>query len=102
MNTIEKLKKKENFTGVEISLADYILKNIDHVQNMSLQELAAASYVSKPSAIRLYRKLGFKNYREFSVALQVEKIRYLSTASIFAEAIRRIYEEVSIASIFDT
>ena len=76
MNTIEKLKKKENFTGVEISLADYILKNIDHVQNMSLQELAAASYVSKPSAIRLYRKLGFKNYREFSVALQVEKIRY--------------------------
>ena len=33
---------------------------------------------------------------------RVEKIRYLSTASIFAEAIRRIYEEVSIASIFDS
>ena len=33
---------------------------------------------------------------------KVDKIRYLSTASIFAEAIRRISEEVSIASIFDT
>ena len=33
---------------------------------------------------------------------RVDKIHYLSTASIFAEAIRRIYEEVSIASIFDS
>ena len=30
-----------------------------------------------------------------------DKIKYLSTASVFAEAIRRIYEEVSISSIFD-
>ena len=30
-----------------------------------------------------------------------DKIHYLSTAPVFAEAIRRIYEEVSISSIFD-
>jgi len=30
-----------------------------------------------------------------------EKIQYLSTASVFAEAIRRIYEEVSISNMFD-
>ena len=30
-----------------------------------------------------------------------EKIRYLSTASVFAEAIRRIYEEVSISNLFE-
>jgi len=29
------------------------------------------------------------------------KIRYLSAASMFAEAIRRIYEEVSISSLFE-
>lgn len=29
------------------------------------------------------------------------KIHYLSTASVFAEAIRRIYEEVSISNLFD-
>ena len=29
------------------------------------------------------------------------KIKYLSTASVFAEAIRRIYEEVSISNLFD-
>ena len=76
MNTIEKLRRMEGFTGVEIALAEFILKNINAVRNMSLQELAQSAYVSKPSAIRLYRKLGFKNYREFSVALQVERIRY--------------------------
>ncbi|MBR4550253.1 MAG: ribose-phosphate pyrophosphokinase [Oscillospiraceae bacterium] len=30
-----------------------------------------------------------------------EKIQYLTTASVFAEAIRRIYEEVSIANMFE-
>jgi ribose-phosphate pyrophosphokinase len=30
-----------------------------------------------------------------------DKIQYLSTAPVFAEAIRRIYEEVSISSIFE-
>jgi len=31
----------------------------------------------------------------------VSKIKYLTTASVFAEAIRRIYEEVSIANLFE-
>ena len=73
-NLIEKLQKKENFTSAESSLADYILNNIDNVYRMSLQDLAKASYVSKPSVIRLYRKVGCSNYREFSIALQLEKI----------------------------
>jgi ribose-phosphate pyrophosphokinase len=30
-----------------------------------------------------------------------DKIQYLSTASVFAEAIRRIYEEVSISNLFE-
>lgn len=30
-----------------------------------------------------------------------ERIRYISTASVFAEAIRRIYEEVSISNLFE-
>ena len=33
--------------------------------------------------------------------VQSEKIKYLSTAPVFSEAIRRIYEEVSISNLFD-
>ena len=29
------------------------------------------------------------------------KIKYLTTAPVFAEAIRRIYEEVSISNLFE-
>ena len=48
---------------------------------MSLQDLAKASYVSKPSVIRLYRKVGCSNYREFSIALQLERNRSGSTTN---------------------
>ena len=81
MNLIEKLIKKENFTSTESSLADYIINNIDSVYRMSLQDLAKASYVSKPSVIRLYRKVGCSNYREFSIALQLERNRSGSTTN---------------------
>ena len=91
MNLIEKLKNKENFTSAESSLAEYILNHIDNVHRMSLQDLAKASYVSKPSVIRLYRKVGCTNYREFSIALQLEKIRMdnqtpIESSSVFFEA----------------
>ena len=33
--------------------------------------------------------------------VQSEKIKYLPTAPVFSEAIRRIYEEVSISNLFD-
>lgn len=82
MNLIEKLKNKDNFTAAETSLAEYILNNIENVHRMSLQDLAKASYVSKPSVIRLYRKVGCTNYREFSIALQLEKIRMDNQAPI--------------------
>ena len=72
MGIIEQLRKQENFTSAESALADYIIANLDDVYRMSLQDLAKASYVSKPSVIRLYRKIGCNSYREFSIALQVE------------------------------
>ena len=91
MNLIEKLKNKENFTSAESSLAEYIVNHIDDVHRMSLQDLAKASYVSKPSVIRLYRKIGCTNYREFSIALQLEKIRMdnqtpIESSRVFFEA----------------
>ncbi len=98
MNLIEKLQRKENFTSAESSLADYILNNIDNVYRMSLQDLAKASYVSKPSVIRLYRKVGCSNYREFSIGLQLEKIKTdnpdtIENSKVFMES-EDLYEYV--------
>ena len=75
MGIIDKLRKKENFTPAESALSDYILDHPDEAYRMSLQDLAKASYVSKPSVIRLYRKIGCSSYREFSIGMQLERIQ---------------------------
>ncbi len=72
MPIIERLQRKNDFTTVESILADYILENLNSICDMTLQELSAAAYVSKPTIIRFYKKLGFKSYRDFSLKLQIE------------------------------
>ena len=37
----------------------------------------------------------------FPEGKQCDKIKYISSASLFAEAISRVYEEVSISSLFN-
>ncbi len=59
MSVISKLKKQENFTFVESTLANYIINHIDTAYKMSLKELADVSQVSKPNVNRFYRKVFF-------------------------------------------
>ncbi len=73
MHTIEKLQRKIDFTSAECVLSDYILEHIDSIYSMTLHELSTAAYVSKPTIIQFYKKLGFRNYRDFSMNLQVER-----------------------------
>jgi ribose-phosphate pyrophosphokinase len=46
------------------------------------------------------KEMVFLNTIPYPSDKQCEKIKYLSSASVFAEAIERIYEEVSISSLF--
>ncbi len=96
MGLIEDLSKKEELTPVEVSLAEFILNDVSQASHLSLQELAEKSFVSKPSVIRFYRKLGFRSYREFVMALQLEQLRYedaneIEDSSVFRES-RDLYE----------
>lgn len=75
MYIIESLKAKNNFTSAESSLADYILKDLKKTLKMTLQEVCDGAYISKPTLIRLYRKLGYETYRNFKLALQEEVLK---------------------------
>lgn len=75
MLIIEQLENTEQFTAAERSLAEYILANKDTSLRMTLQRLSEASFVSKPTVIRLYRKLGFEGYTEFQLAFYSELAR---------------------------
>lgn len=75
MPLLDELKYQHNFTNTEMYLADYILKSMDEVIEMTLQQLSAASFVSRPTIIRFYKKLGFKSYYDFRLELELQMKR---------------------------
>lgn len=68
MKIIKKLEEKKDFTSSEQALADYILENKESALKLNLQDLADCTFVSKPTVIRLYRKLGFESYSDFRIS----------------------------------
>lgn len=61
---VEKLNKNE------YGLLDYVIKNMDKIQNKSIREIAAACYVSTTTFLRFVRKIGFSGYSEFSTVIK--------------------------------
>ena len=82
MSVINALAEKHDFTAAEAELADYILAHADAVSRMGLADLAAASYKSNGTILRLCRKAGSSGWREFRVDLtaDLERARRTSRA----------------------
>lgn len=72
MSVIDKLRQKNDFTGVECEIADYILAHADEVTTMSIGALAQAAYTSNATIIRLCHKVGVAGYRDFRIELARE------------------------------
>ena len=69
---IEQLKEQKNFTGNEVIIANYILRNMAAIQEMTAEELAKETFTSKASIIRLCKKLQVEGYRMFQRKLESE------------------------------
>lgn len=69
---IEKLMKQNDFTDVEKSIADYLLQNGYEVENMSISELAQATFSSPATITRLCRKLDTEGYKKFQILFHAE------------------------------
>lgn len=68
----EKLTSRMKFTASEQQVLDFVQKYPRVVINLSLEELAAESYVSQASIIRLCKKLGAKGFADFKIQLAAE------------------------------
>lgn len=55
----------------ERKIFEYVVRNVDRVQEMQIRTLAAECFVSTTTIMRFAKKLGFSGYREFSDALRV-------------------------------
>lgn len=53
----------------------YLIKK-NNIENLTSTELGNRSYSSQSTVIRLYKKLGLNNYREFMTKLAIEKKEY--------------------------
>ncbi|MCQ8211077.1 MurR/RpiR family transcriptional regulator [Cetobacterium somerae] len=68
--TLIKLKEfQESFTKNEKKISYYLLENIDEIKVLNTYDLAVKCDVSQASIVRFAKKLGFKGFPEFKIAL---------------------------------
>lgn len=64
---------KENYTKTERKLYDYIVENMETVMIDSITELAEKCAVGEATVLRFCRKIGYKGYQDFKLAIAMEK-----------------------------
>lgn len=69
MLIIEQLTNQENFTSNEQKIADYILENLTKIPTIDIKKIAKHTYTSHSAVVRLAKKLDFKGFRDFKIAL---------------------------------
>lgn len=95
--------------SAERKVADFILENPEKSMHMVINEIADAAGVSVPSVTRLARKLGYKGFLEFRVALasgtaissETHKLTPVETTDSDETVIEKIYL-ASIRALEDT
>ncbi|NMD38436.1 MAG: MurR/RpiR family transcriptional regulator, partial [Christensenellaceae bacterium] len=72
-----------NLTKSEKVIADYVIRNSNQIPQMTIQELADATSVSKPTVSRFVKNLGFSSYRNFCNELIINSNTHTSEALIY-------------------
>ncbi|MGL6167086.1 MAG: MurR/RpiR family transcriptional regulator, partial [Fusobacteriaceae bacterium] len=68
--TLIKLKEyQESFTKNEKKISNFLLENIEEIKVLNTYDLASKCDVSQASVVRFAKKLGFKGFPEFKIAL---------------------------------
>ena len=62
----------DNFTEKERLVKLYILKNLNSISKLSIEDLSKAAGTSNTTISRFCRKLGFSGYRDFIIELAKE------------------------------
>lgn len=59
----------KNLTDLELSILDYIVINIEEIQDHGVRDIANATFTSPSSVIRLAKKMGFTGYTDMYYSL---------------------------------
>lgn len=76
------------FTAAEKKLADYILSAQDCISRMSISQLASACSVADATVSRFCRRLGYKGYPDFKLAIANASVHRLEDNPLSGEITR--------------
>lgn len=85
--TLEELitKHQKALGDLDKTILRYVLDNRPKIQQISITELATATYTSKSTVLRLVRKLGFTGFSEFKYFLKTSTKETKPATEIFAD-----------------
>lgn len=73
------LMDQTSFSHAEKQIAEYILKNQQHIMTLSIQQLGKETYSSATTVTRFCKKLGFSGFKEFKTtfiqAFNIQRIK---------------------------
>lgn len=98
-NALLRMRELRDFaTPTERSVIDYLLREPEKAMELSVHELADATFSSSSTIVRLCRKLGFEGYRDFrrAVIYEAARLRHNKT-----EELREITRMDSMQQIVD-
>lgn len=68
--------EQTHFSQSEKIIIDYILKEGENIQTMSIHDIATATYTSPPLLVRIAKKLGYNGWNELKTAY-LDELSYL-------------------------
>ncbi|MDR0485070.1 MAG: MurR/RpiR family transcriptional regulator [Alphaproteobacteria bacterium] len=74
MSILQSIKNQKDLTTREQMVADYILEHSDKVVYTTVTSLAEATSTSLATVLRLIKKLGYKTFGEFKLALAIDLV----------------------------
>lgn len=92
----------------EVKVADFVMANPQKVVHSSISELAESADVSEPTVIRFCRRIGFKGYQDFKIALaqsvvpRIKSIHESITEHDNAQSLTMKVFQANIAAIQDS
>ncbi|MHC5248864.1 MurR/RpiR family transcriptional regulator [Enterococcus sp. LJL90] len=79
---IEQLQKRKNFTLSEKQIAEYLLLHLEELGNLTIDELAKATFTSKATIIRFCKKLKLKGFIDLQKEIAKELVAGKHLANI--------------------
>lgn len=78
---LDRLTDQKDFTSAEKHIADTILSNLETFANPSMEELAQLTNTSKPTIVRLCKKLNQNSYQQFRDTLsdEISELKRINT-----------------------